>query len=320
MKPRSTVPAQLGVKTEVEGTAGAVKPNCFQQYGAMECCVLRRVWCYGTATPGLVQVQRVSLALRLCGKEAQVCHTHKDLDIQARLLHERTAKERAEESQEPRELSPGASEEAEEKSKVGIPHASGIPGLEELLQEYADVFPDDLPAELPIKLEFEMKIPLIQIDYLYSHGMARDSLSEFAAQITLAPKSDGTWWFCTDYMRLNAVTQEAKYLLPLIEDCLDQLGKALYFSKIDLRSGYWQMLVAKEDILKTVFQTPYRHHTWLVMPPRSAKHDPRRAPGAREEGLKSSSLLSESRMDVWIRTLLRLRWYVTGLYLRQCLR
>eukprot|EP00961_Rhodomonas_salina_P003851 53038-Rhodomonas_salina.1 len=82
------------------------------------------------------------------------------------------------------------------------------------------------------------------LEYVYSHGMARDSLSE----------------------RLNAVTQEAKYPLPRIEDCLDQLREARYFSKIDLRSGYWQMRVAKEDIPKTAFRTQYRHHEWLVMP------------------------------------------------------
>eukprot|EP00961_Rhodomonas_salina_P197776 2668825-Rhodomonas_salina.1 len=74
------------------------------------------------------------------------------------------------------------------------------------------------------------------LEYLYSHGMARDSMSEYAAPVTLEPKPDGTWRFCTDYWLLNAISQEAKYPLLCIKDCLDQLREARCFSKIDLRS------------------------------------------------------------------------------------
>ena len=64
-------------------------------------------------------------------------------------------------------------------------------------------------------------------------------LARFGAPVNLAKKSDGTWRFCVDYQKLNAMTKEAKFPLPLIEDCLDKLGQVSYFSKIDLRSGYW---------------------------------------------------------------------------------
>eukprot|EP00961_Rhodomonas_salina_P037487 503739-Rhodomonas_salina.1 len=104
------------------------------------------------------------------------------------------------------------------------------------------------------------------LEYSYSHGLARNSTSEFAAPVTLAPKPDGTWRFCIDYRKLNASTYEAKYPLPRIDDCLDRLGDAKYFSKLDLRSGYWQVRILPESIERTAFRTQYGHHEWLVMP------------------------------------------------------
>jgi len=90
--------------------------------------------------------------------------------------------------------------------------------------------------------------------------------SEYGAPVIIVPKPDGSWRFCTDFRRLNAITQEAKYPLPRIETCLDHLGKAKYFSKIDLRSGYWQMRIHPQDIHKTAFRTQYGHFEWMVMP------------------------------------------------------
>lgn len=170
-----------------------------------------------------------------------------------------------------------------------IPRAQGIPELEELLQEFKSVFPEDLPPHLPPEREVVMKIPVKPgstppcqapyrtnpksqdtiektIEYLVSHGLVRPSTSEYGAPVTLVPKPDGSWRFCTDYRKLNAVTQEAKYPLPRIEDCLDKLGKARYFSKIDLRSGYWQMRVHPSDVQKTAFRTQMGHYEWLVVP------------------------------------------------------
>ena len=169
-----------------------------------------------------------------------------------------------------------------------IPRGS-LPGLDQVLKEFADVFPEDLPCELPPDREFNMKIPIKPgchpthqapyrisdkaaemarqtLEYLYNHKLARDSTSEYAAPITLVPKPDGTWRFCVDYRKLNSITHEAKYPLPRVEDCLDQLKGARYFSKIDLRSGYWQTRIHPDDIHKTAFRTPFGHHEWLVMP------------------------------------------------------
>ncbi len=181
-------------------------------------------------------------------------------------------------------------EELKYKSPLDdIPRAKGCKELENLLREFRDVFPADLPAELPPEREFDMKIPLKPgnippcqapyrtsneaqdtiektMEYLLSHGLAKESTSEFGAPVLITPKPDGTWRFCTDYRRLNSITMEAKYPLPRIETCLDHLGRARYFSKIDLRSGYWQMRVHPPDIPKTAFRTQYGHYEWLVMP------------------------------------------------------
>jgi hypothetical protein len=84
--------------------------------------------------------------------------------------------------------------------------------------------------------------------------------------VLFVKKKDGTIWLCIDYRQLNKVTIKNKYLLPRIDDLFDQLKGASVFSKIDLRSGYYQLRIKDLDVSKTAFRTRYGHFKFLVMP------------------------------------------------------
>jgi hypothetical protein len=77
-------------------------------------------------------------------------------------------------------------------------------------------------------------------------------------------KKDGSMRMCINYHELNKVTIKNRYPLPRIDDLLNQLQGVRLFSKIDLRSGYHQVRVKKEDIPKTTLKTHYGHHEFSV--------------------------------------------------------
>ena len=82
----------------------------------------------------------------------------------------------------------------------------------------------------------------------------------------LLKKKDGSLRLCVDYRQLNKMTIKNKYLLPRIDDLMDQFHGASVFSKIDLRLGYHQILVKADDVQKTAFRSRYGHYEYVVMP------------------------------------------------------
>ena len=99
-----------------------------------------------------------------------------------------------------------------------------------------------------------------QLEELQRSGFIRPSSSLWGAPVLFVKKKDGSMRLCVDYHALNEVTIKNKYPLPRIDDLFDQLKGAKYFSKIDLRSGYYQLKIKESDISKTAFC----HPLWAV--------------------------------------------------------
>ena len=95
------------------------------------------------------------------------------------------------------------------------------------------------------------------LDKMLSRGTIRESNSPWASPVVLVAKKNGSVRVCVDYRRVNDLTKKDAFPLPKISDCLDAVSGSVYFSTLDLTSGYNQVPVAEEDIPKTAFVTKY---------------------------------------------------------------
>lgn len=97
-------------------------------------------------------------------------------------------------------------------------------------------------------------------------GFIRRSESPAGAPILFVKKKDGSLRLCVDYRGLNKVTTPNRCPLPLISETFDQLGRAKYFTKLDMRGAYNLLRIAKGDEWKTAFRCRYGHFEYQVMP------------------------------------------------------
>ena len=150
--------------------------------------------------------------------------------------------------------------------------------LQDVLDELKDVMPPKLPKKLPLQREVDHEIKLEQGSKPPAMASYRMALPEFkklwkqlkdlldarciypskaplGVPVLFQKKKDGSLWMCIDYQALNKITIKNKHLIPLIANLFDQLNKAQYFTKFDLRSRYYQVQIAKKDKTKTAYVT-----------------------------------------------------------------
>uniref|UniRef100_A0A9J7YG95 Gypsy retrotransposon integrase-like protein 1 n=1 Tax=Cyprinus carpio carpio TaxID=630221 RepID=A0A9J7YG95_CYPCA len=112
----------------------------------------------------------------------------------------------------------------------------------------------------------EYEVVKAHINQLLEAQIIRESSSPYASPIVLVRKKDGSLRLCVDYRRLNASTRKDAFPLPRIEETLDSLTGAQWFSTMDLTSGYNQVPVTEGDRYKTAFCTPFGLFEWNRMP------------------------------------------------------
>ena len=135
-----------------------------------------------------------------------------------------------------------------------------------------------------------------EVKRLLTDGIISPSNSPWASPVVIVKKSDGSPRFCVDYRRVNFVTRKDVYPLPRIDDLLDRLHGSCIFSKLDLRSGYFQVPLAHSEREKTAFLTPDGLWQFNRLP----------------QGLKNSPAVFQRLMN---QTIGSLRWDICLAYL-----
>lgn len=139
---------------------------------------------------------------------------------------------------------------------------------------YTNLLSHEIPLSdnIPVRHRYrrippsEYELAKTHISQLLDAQIIRESCSPYASPIVLVKKKDGSLGMCVDYHQLNSKTRKDAFPLPRIEETLDCLAGARWFSTLDLTSGYNQVPVSELDRPKTTFCTPFGLFEWNCMP------------------------------------------------------
>ena len=139
---------------------------------------------------------------------------------------------------------------------------------------YTDLLPHKITliSDRPVAQPYR-RIPPTQLqevrehlDTLLKKDIIRPSTSPYAAPIVIVRKKNGSIRCCCDYRRLNEITVRDAFPLPRMDECIDALSGAKFFSTLDLASGYHQVMMDEEDRHKTAFTSPFGLYEWTRLP------------------------------------------------------
>ena len=106
-------------------------------------------------------------------------------------------------------------------------------------------------------------------DYIEDHlrrGFIVPSNASYASPVLFAKKPGGGWRFCVDYRKLNSITKRDVYPIPLIQETLTRLARAMVFTKFDIRQAFYRIRLDKGVEELTTFRTRYRNFKYRVLP------------------------------------------------------
>jgi hypothetical protein len=123
------------------------------------------------------------------------------------------------------------------------------------------------PNVMPYRYLYAQKSEIERmVEEMLEVDIIRPSQSSYSALVVMVFKKYGSWHMCPHYKELNKITIEDKFRIPITNELLDELHGAIYFTKLDIRSGYDQIRMKEEEIPKRTFRTHEGHYEFLVMP------------------------------------------------------